>query len=82
MFFFNQNLAEDYKSETQKIRVMSESWLQEYGYCVRCGKKLKHFKTAAREKLISLTKQRFVIVTVLLLILIILSYMKIYREQK
>ncbi len=44
MFFFNQNLAEDYKSETQKIRVMSESWLQQYGYCVRCGKKLKHFK--------------------------------------
>lgn len=32
-----ENIAENYKSSSQKIRIMSEYWLKRNGYCVRCG---------------------------------------------
>ncbi|WP_037586695.1 DpnI domain-containing protein [Stenoxybacter acetivorans] len=35
--FFNQNLAKDYQSSQQKIRVMTEAWLAENAYCVNCA---------------------------------------------
>ncbi len=34
---FNQQLAKNYKSEPQKIRVLSEAWVKENGYCPSCG---------------------------------------------
>ena len=34
---FNYSLAESYKSNSQKIRVMSESWIAENMYCPCCG---------------------------------------------
>lgn len=42
--YFNQNLVLDYHSNSQKIRVMSENWVVDNVYCVRCGNKLKHFE--------------------------------------
>lgn len=33
---FNQTLAEAYKYQTQKIRVMSEDWMGNNGYCPNC----------------------------------------------
>lgn len=42
--YFNQNLALDYHSNSQKIRVMSESWVVDNVYCVRCGSELSHFE--------------------------------------
>lgn len=41
--YFNQNLALDYHSNSQKIRVMSENWVVDNVYCVKCGNKLEHF---------------------------------------
>lgn len=41
---FDINLAEDYHSNTQKIRIMSENWVVDNVYCVKCGSKLKHFR--------------------------------------
>ncbi len=41
---FDTNLAINYHSNSQKIRVMSENWLVDNVYCVKCGCKLKHFK--------------------------------------
>ncbi len=41
---FNTNLAEKYHSNSQKIRIMSESWVNDNVYCVRCGNKLTHFE--------------------------------------
>lgn len=41
---FNTNLAENYHSNSQKIRVMSENWIQDNVYCVKCGHKLVHFE--------------------------------------
>ena len=34
---FDISLADDYKSNSQKIRVMSESWLSKNMYCPSCG---------------------------------------------
>ncbi|PIE47625.1 MAG: restriction endonuclease [Gammaproteobacteria bacterium] len=34
---FNTKLAENYHSKSQIIRVLSESWVQENGYCPLCG---------------------------------------------
>ena len=34
---FNYSLAESYKSNSQKIRVMSEYWIAENMYCPCCG---------------------------------------------
>lgn len=33
----NPALAQNYKSASQKIRVMSETWLLQNAYCVKCG---------------------------------------------
>lgn len=41
---FDTNLAIDYHSNSQKIRIMSENWVVDNVYCVRCGSKLKHFE--------------------------------------
>ncbi|MDY5968334.1 MAG: DpnI domain-containing protein [Sphaerochaetaceae bacterium] len=41
---FDTNLALDYHSNTQKIRIMSENWVVDNVYCVRCGSKLNHFE--------------------------------------
>lgn len=41
---FSTNLAENYHSNSQKIRVMSENWIQDNVYCVKCGHKLVHFE--------------------------------------
>ena len=43
--FFNTNLAEEYHSNSQKIRVMSKNWVNDNVYCVRCGNKLSHFES-------------------------------------
>ncbi len=34
---FNTNLAKDYHSKSQIIRVLSEAWVQENSYCPSCG---------------------------------------------
>ena len=34
---FNQNLAANYKSEPQKIRVLSEDWVSNQSYCPNCS---------------------------------------------
>lgn len=34
---FNTKLAENYQSKSQIIRVLSESWVQQNGYCPLCG---------------------------------------------
>ena len=36
-------LAKNYKSPSQKIRVISEYWLKTNGYCVNCGAKLEQY---------------------------------------
>jgi len=41
---FDTNLASDYHSNSQKIRVMSENWVVDNVYCVKCGRNLKHFE--------------------------------------
>ena len=41
---FDTNLALDYHSNAQKIRIMSENWVVDNVYCVRCGSKLNHFE--------------------------------------
>ncbi len=43
-FDFNQELADSYKANSQKIRIMSEDWMVQNAYCVKCGSKLKHFE--------------------------------------
>lgn len=42
--YFDTNLVLDYRSNSQKIRIMSENWLVNNAYCVKCGYKLKHFE--------------------------------------
>lgn len=41
---FDTDLVQDYSSNSQKIRVMSESWVGDNAYCVRCGYKLTQFQ--------------------------------------
>lgn len=36
-YFFNTDLAKNYKSNSQKIRVMSESWVAHNVFCPVCG---------------------------------------------
>ena len=36
-FYFNSDLASGYKSNSQKIRVMSENWLSCNMFCPACG---------------------------------------------
>lgn len=40
---FNRKLGSSYKSRTQQIRVMSESWIMENAYCVACGSLLLQY---------------------------------------
>lgn len=42
--FFNQELGKNYRSLSQKIRVMSESWLASEMYCMACGDNLQPLK--------------------------------------
>lgn len=35
--YFNETLGERYKNKSQKIRVMSESWIEENMFCPCCG---------------------------------------------
>lgn len=35
--FFDQTLAEGYRSRSQKIRVLTEAWVHRNLYCPRCG---------------------------------------------
>ena len=50
-FSFNTSIANNYKSNSQKIRVMSETWLCDNIYCPNCGNphlnKLKNNKPVA-----------------------------------
>jgi type II restriction enzyme len=39
-----ESIAGDYKSNSQKIRVLSEHWLKQYGYCVSCGNVLEQYE--------------------------------------
>lgn len=41
---FDETEAENYKSNSQKIRVMSECWIEENAYCVQCGTNLNSSK--------------------------------------
>jgi len=34
---FNQSLAKHYRSESQKVRVLSEAWVKENSYCTNCS---------------------------------------------
>jgi len=36
---FNKALAEKYTSPSQKVRVLSEEWVQSQVYCPNCGQK-------------------------------------------
>lgn len=40
---FNEELQSNYHSNSQKIRVLSESWMEQNSYCPYCGKKLYHY---------------------------------------
>ncbi|ADR18341.1 Type II site-specific deoxyribonuclease [Calditerrivibrio nitroreducens DSM 19672] len=39
----NTNIAANYRSNTQKIRVITEYWVKQNGYCPNCGNKLLSF---------------------------------------
>jgi len=42
---FNLNVAQNYKSKSQKYRVITETWLEDNMYCPICGEcKLTHYK--------------------------------------
>ena len=40
---FNEAIANKYKSNSQKIRVISEFWVKQNGYCPNCGSDLSEF---------------------------------------
>lgn len=44
MFFLDTNLVLSYKSPSQKIRVMTEAWAEEYSFCPNCGNYLEKSK--------------------------------------
>lgn len=39
-----ESIADEYKNSSQKIRVLSEHWLKNHGYCVSCGNILKQYE--------------------------------------
>ena len=41
---FNRDLQSNYHSNSQKIRVLSESWMEDNSYCPCCGKSLCHYQ--------------------------------------
>lgn len=42
--FLNKNLASDYKSASQKIRVLSENWVLKEVYCPNCGESILEYQ--------------------------------------
>ncbi|MBP9779483.1 restriction endonuclease [Candidatus Gracilibacteria bacterium] len=40
MYLLDKTLATLYSSASQRVRVMTESWAEEYGYCPNCGNNL------------------------------------------
>lgn len=40
MFKLDASLVTSYTSQSQRIRVMTETWAEEYGYCPNCGNHL------------------------------------------
>lgn len=42
--YFDQSLSIGYKSNSQKIRVMSEKWVHENMFCPCCGNSLCRFE--------------------------------------
>lgn len=41
---FNIAIANNYKSKSQQVRIMSEDWVEKNIYCVKCGGVLHAFK--------------------------------------
>jgi type II restriction enzyme len=41
--YLNSKIAEPYKNNSQKARVMTEFWVKQNGYCPNCGNKLSQF---------------------------------------
>ena len=41
---FDNRLAEDYKSTSQKIRVLTEDWVDNQVFCPACGRDIKHYE--------------------------------------
>ena len=48
IFTFNTNLAKDYRSNTQRIRVLTEDWVSCNMYCPICGRPVLHHYEANR----------------------------------
>ncbi len=44
----NASLADGYTSPSQKIRIITEAWLSDCGYCPTCGNDLKNVKANAK----------------------------------
>ena len=42
--FFKKELAENYNSNSQKIRVLSENWVDEEVFCPNCGINIKNYE--------------------------------------
>ncbi len=42
--YFDSCLSKGYKNTSQKIRVLSEAWVSENGYCPNCGAELEKFE--------------------------------------
>ncbi len=40
MYFLDTSLVTSYTSPSQRIRVMTETWAEEHGYCPNCGNHL------------------------------------------
>ncbi len=40
---FNTDLQNKYHNNSQKIRILSESWMEQNSYCPYCGKNLYHY---------------------------------------
>jgi len=39
----NSNLANSYKSNAQKIRILTENWVNEHIFCAKCGESIKKY---------------------------------------
>ena len=37
-------IADDYKNNSQKIRVLTENWVNKYIYCPSCGKNVSEYE--------------------------------------
>jgi type II restriction enzyme len=45
--FFDISLAEGYKSNSQRARILTEPWVEHNAYCPRCGGKLQRFQNGS-----------------------------------